>query len=86
MSRILLNRIGSFQNVATTNVVAASRANKFIPMIELAEDHDHHDDHAQIALPNGFKPSTSNSFNHLLAGGSLRVTNSFTSKRRQPII
>ena len=80
MSRLLLSKVNTFQNLATTKVVLVAKngAKAAAPMIDLAaDDHSHHD---AIDLPNRFTPSTSSSFNCLLTGGSLRVANSFTSK------
>jgi hypothetical protein len=79
MSRLALTRLNSFQNSATTNVVAAATSSfRAKPMIDLADDHDHHHE-PTIALPNKFKPSTSHAFSGLLSSGNLRVTTNFNS-------
>jgi ubiquinol-cytochrome c reductase iron-sulfur subunit len=47
------------------------------PMLPLGgDDHDHHDE--SMALPNSFKPSSSNSLKNLLIGGNLKIVSPFT--------
>lgn len=78
MSSLAISRLSSFNNSATTVVVAA--ANKLVskPIVPMHSDDHSHDHH--IGLPNSFKPSTNMSLGKLLIGGNLKVTSSFSSK------
>ena len=75
-----ISRLSSFNNSATTVVLAA--ANKLVPKpaVPMSSDDHSHDHH--MALPNSFKPSTNMSMGKLLIGGNLKVTSSFSSKTK----
>ncbi|RNA31983.1 Cytochrome b-c1 complex subunit mitochondrial [Brachionus plicatilis] len=75
MSSLALSRLSSFNNSATTVVLAA--ANKLAPKPAVPMQSDDHS-HDHMGLPNSFKPSNNFSLGKLLIGGNLKVTSSFS--------
>jgi len=78
MSRILLNKIQPFQNLAITNIIAVKKSsfNQKISQFMIQLDDGHHD--SKMSTPNKIQYSTTQSLNKLVFGGNLKVVNSFS--------